>query len=64
MLRVETDPSDLSSEMEVVLVEWVMERGTGRGDLSGEGEVTPLHFLAVLFPKVETESSSFPYAVW
>ena len=42
----------------------VIEWGTGKGDLSGEGEGAPIHFRAVLFPRVETESSSFPYAVW
>ena len=64
VLRVEIEPVDLSSAVEVGLAECVMECGIGKGDFSGEGEVAPRHFLAVAFPRVETESSSFPYAVY
>ena len=64
VLSVETDPVYLSSEVEVVFAECVIECGTGKGDLSGEGEAASRHFLAVVFPRVDTESSSFPYAVF
>ena len=58
MLSVEIDPVERSSVVEVLSVREIVlgiEKGEGCG-----GVVFGVHFLEVLLPRVETESSSFP----
>ena len=45
VLSVETDPVDLSSEVEVGFAECVIECGTGKGDLSGGRRASSCHQL-------------------
>ena len=59
VFKVETDPIDLSSlEVECFSV-CVMVFGIEKGR-RGEGDWPAVHLRAVLLPRVETESSSFP----
>ena len=62
MLRVETDSKDLSSEIDGFLDGEMVEGIVSEGDCCGGGLVAD-HFLVVCCPRVDTESSSFPYAV-
>ena len=60
MLRVETDPNDLSSAVDDCLSVCEIVVGIGVGDFSGDGVEGAVHFLDVWLPRVETESSSLP----
>ena len=61
MLSEETEPRDLSPDMFGGFSVCVMACGTEAGGLKTEGVCPVDHFLAVLLPRVETESSLFPY---
>ena len=61
VFSVETEPMERSSVVEVFSVReivWGIESGEGCGEVK-----LGVHFRVVLLPSVDTESSSFPYAV-
>ena len=60
VFRDETEPRDLSSEKFGSLSVWEIVLGIAGGDLKEEGDWPVDHLRVVLFPSVETESSSFP----
>ena len=60
VFKEETEPKDLSSEKFGSLSVWEIVLGIAGGDLKEEGDWPVDHLRVVLFPSVETESSSFP----
>ena len=62
VFRVETEPSDLSSDVIAGFSEWVIESGMQFWGRKREEFFRVDHFRVVLLPRwVETESPSFPY---